>query len=332
VDRTNRHTLDTYGFRPGAEQFPLMVVITLTYRCNAECGHCPYTHSDIRAKYADTPFMPPANFMRVADEVGTHRAILRVSGGGEPMLHPDAVELLTYAKKRGCRIGLITNGSAFTGESSRALVDAGVDMIEFSVDAGDQASYERVRAKLKWDRLVRNVTRLLELRSRLRSPTKIVASGISQKGILIDEVERFWRDEIGVDAFIQRKFLTWGVSTRLDYSMSADVAGFIEPQTTPCPYPFERLFVDAKGFIMPCVHDLAGNHPVGHIADRSIAEIWLGDELCRYREKHLALRGREIPLCSTCPDWKYRTWSHPYYRVVSDAERVRLEKLRAIAD
>ena len=114
--------------------------------------------------------------------------------------------------------------------------------------------------------------------------------------------------------------------------MSADVTGFIEPQTTPCPYPFERLFVDAKGFIMPCVHDLAGNRPVGHIASRSIADTWLGDELCRYREEHLALRGREIPLCRTCPDWKYRTWNYPYYRVVTDAERARLARLQVVAD
>jgi hypothetical protein len=42
---------------------------------------------------------------------------------------------------------------------------------------------------------------------------------------------------------------------------------------------------------------------------------------------HLALRGREVPLCSDCPDWQYRTWTHPYYRVVDESEQVRQRRL-----
>lgn len=319
------HTQESYGFRPGAEEFPLMVVVTFSYHCNAECPHCPYTHSNIREKYQDVPFMPAATFRQIADEVGSHKAILRVSGGGEPMLHPQAVDLLCYAKEVGCRLGLITNGSAFTEKGSRQLLQAGVDMIEFSVDAADRHTYEKVRQNLKWERLLANVQRMLKLRDALGSSSKIIASGISQKGVDIEEVERFWRDEIGVDSFIQRKFLTWGVSTKLDYGMSADLTGFIDPQTTPCPYPFERLFVDAMGYIMVCVHDIAGNQPVGHLMDSSIQEIWQGPELLHYRQKHLALRGRDTALCSACPDWKYRTWGYSYYRVVQNAEQKRLQ-------
>ncbi len=57
--------------------------------------------------------MPEAIFKKIADESGPHGAYLRISGGGEPMLHPQATELLVYAKSKGCKIGLITNGSLF---------------------------------------------------------------------------------------------------------------------------------------------------------------------------------------------------------------------------
>ena len=318
-----RHTLDSYGFRPGAEKFPLMVVAVLSYKCNAECNHCPYTHTDIRDQYRDSVFMAPDIFRRLAGEVGAHGAYLRVSGGGEPMLHPNAVELLQYAKAAGCRIGLITNGTAFTEDSSRAILEAGVDMIEFSVDAADAATYERVRAKLNWDRLVRNVTRMIALRDRLHASSKIIASGIIQQGVSIDEVESFWR-KVGVDGFIRRKFLTWGW---LDKSMSADLHGFIDPQTTPCPYPFERLGVDAKGNVMLCIHDLRVERSGGNIQQTSIADIWSSDAMREFRELHLALRGREHPLCADCPDWEYRTWTHPYYRVAAEAETHRQQRL-----
>jgi len=75
-------------------------------------------------------------FKKIADEAGPHGAYLRISGGGEPMLHPQAVELFTYAKRVGCKIGLITNGSAFTS-GTRFRSSIGLDMIEFSVDARD---------------------------------------------------------------------------------------------------------------------------------------------------------------------------------------------------
>ncbi len=32
-----------YGLRPGAEEFPLMVVIAVIYPCNFGCPMCPYT-------------------------------------------------------------------------------------------------------------------------------------------------------------------------------------------------------------------------------------------------------------------------------------------------
>ena len=40
-----------------------------------------------------------------------------------------------YAKKKGCKIGLITNGSKFEGDSLENLISSEIDLIEFSVDS-----------------------------------------------------------------------------------------------------------------------------------------------------------------------------------------------------
>ena len=85
-------------------------------------------------------------FKKIADEAGPHEAYLRISGGGEPMLHPQVTELLVYAKSVGAKMSLITNGSKFDEENSRALLEANVDMIEFSVDLSEEDTYKVVRA------------------------------------------------------------------------------------------------------------------------------------------------------------------------------------------
>lgn len=321
-----------YGLRPEAAHFPMMLVLSFVYPCNAKCPHCPYTQSSIREDYRDVPFMPAGLFRKIADEAGKHGAYLRISGGGEPMLHPQAKELLVYAKEVGCRIGLITNGSKFNEKNTLALLRAGVDMIEFSVDAMDATTYSVVRKGLKWPRLVDNVRRMLRLRNEINSPSKIVASGVNQKGVDIDAVEAFWREKIGVDNFIRRKFLTWGINTQLDASRSADASPYIDPETVPCPFIFERLNIDSRGNVMVCGYDIAANTSMGNVSDQSIADTWHGDGFRRYREMHLSGRGRDLPLCASCPDWQYRSWQHNYWKVVKNAEEQRNATLQRLTE
>ena len=325
-------TGDQYGLRPEASKFPMMLVLSFVYPCNAECPHCPYTNSNIRDSYKDVPYMPERIFKLIADEAGPHGAFLRISGGGEPMLHPKGTELLVHAKKVGCKIGLITNGSAFTEKNSRALLAAGVDMIEFSVDACDPETYAIVRKGLKWDRLLKNARRMIAIRNELKSPSKIIASGVNQNGVNIDAVEKFWREEIGVDNFIKRKFLTWGANTTLDSSRSADPAPYLNTDEVPCPFIFERLNIDSRGNVMVCGYDIAANTSMGMVGLQTIGEIWHGDGFRFYREKHLAGRGKDISMCRTCPDWQYRSWSHNYWKVVKDAESNRAAQLSRLSN
>jgi hypothetical protein len=57
--------------------------------------------------------------------------------------------------------------------------------------------------------------------------------------------------------------------------------------------------------------------------EQSIEEIWHGQHFTHLRDLHLERRGNEITICSTCPDWKYRSWNYNYWKVLKDAEEVR---------
>lgn len=321
----------SYGIREEASEFPMMLVLSFVYPCNALCPHCPYTNSEIRREYRDMPYMPESTFLKIAEESGPYGAYLRISGGGEPMLHPKGTELLVAAKKLGCKIGLITNGSLFDEDNSRALLEAEVDMIEFSVDACDPETYDRVRKGLDWDHLVKSAERMLELRAALGSRSKIVASAVGQVGVDLDAVERFWVDGIGIDNLIKRKYLTWGVNTTLDGAQSADASAYLDTETVPCPFIFERLNIDSRGNVMICGYDISANTSCGNVNEDSIKDIWLGPAFEFYRSKHLSGEGDDIPLCSGCPDWKYRSWQHNYWKVVRNAEAARVRKLGGLS-
>lgn len=313
------HTAETYRLRSEAQEFPMMCVLSFVYLCNAQCPNCPYTNSEIRSDYKDRPFMNEDTFKIIADQCGEHGAWIRMSGGGEPMLHPKAVELMEYAKKAGAKVGLITNGSKFTEEKSKQLLNAHVDMIEFSVDAADPEIYSRVRKGLNWDKLLRNVKRMVRLRNRLKSPSKIIASGVNQEGVDIEAVAKFW--EPIVDNFQKRKYLTWGIN---DPAKSADPTPYLPPEErVPCPFIFERLNIDSRGKVMVCGFDIEAATDMGNVHEKTIKEIWHGEGFEYYRQKHLSKKGDDIEMCKNCPDWKYRSWKHNYWKVVRNAEDIR---------
>lgn len=310
------HTRDSYGIRDEARRFPMMVVLSFVYVCNARCPNCPYNNSGIRKKYSDALFMPDDIFRRIADECGPFGSLIRISGGGEPMLHPSAVKLCLYARARGARIGLITNGSMFTEKSLSELIEAGVDALEFSVDAGDPETYKRVRPGLSWDVLNQNVRTALDIRERLGSPTRIIASVINQEGVDVKAATDHWgamADKVQV-----RKYLTWGYNP----DRSQDPSPYLPPEeATPCPWLFERLNVDSRGDVTLCGEDIAFDKKFANVMERSILDIWQGAEFSGFRELHLAGRGSEIDICSRCPDWRYRSWQYNYWKVLRDARR-----------
>jgi len=198
-----------------------------------------------------------------------------------------------------------------------------VDMIEFSVDAADPQTYSVLRKGLSWDNLLENVKRTVAIRNRLKSKTNIIASGVNQIDVDIDTVAQFW--EPIVDHFQKRKYLTWGIN---DPIKSGDPLPYLPPeQLIPCPFIFERLNIDSRGKVMVCGFDIAGKTDMGNVHEKSIQEIWHGEKFGYFRQMHLSRNGNEIELCRSCPDWKYRSWQHNYWKIVKNAEKKRRKKL-----
>src|SRR5688572_20076114 len=131
-----------------------MIVLSIIYPCNYGCPNCPYTdyNSDIRRFYREAKgdLFPVDLWEKIAREAGPYGAWLRCTGGGEPMLHPKMVDMIEFAKACGARVWLNTNGSMFgptefLRERLRRVLRAGIDLIEFSMDAGDAETYAIVR-------------------------------------------------------------------------------------------------------------------------------------------------------------------------------------------
>lgn len=332
-----------YGLRPGAEEFPLMVVLAVVYPCNFGCPMCPYSdgNSDLRRYYHEHKgdLMPVPLWRRIADECGPYGSWMRCTGGGEPLLHPQMVDMIEYAKARGARVWLNTNGSMLgPTPSHRAklerLLAAGIDLIEFSMDAGDADTYAVVRPPRRgaprdperwWNEHVDNVRAALALRTRLGVGTRIVVSIIQQEILRgkLDAAVRFWTDELRVDQVITRKFLSWDDNTTIQLRHALDPALYAEAgaaPSQPCVWPFERLNVDTLGRVSLCGQDISFRTAVEfpNVNDTPIKAIWQGERFNFYRRAHLEGRGSTVSPCRGCSAWQagIRDWQHGWLRVL----------------
>lgn len=278
------HTIKNYGLKA---DFPLMCVLSMSYVCNAKCPNCPYNNSSIRSLYHDTPFMGRALFESIADECVGKDCVLRLTGGGEPMLHPYIHNMIDYARNVGAKTSLITNGSHSAAQA---------DVVEFSVDAGNEEEYRMVRG-LNWFKLLENVE---------KCTSKKIVSIIEQNDVDVEAAVEFWTPR--VDKVQVRKFLTWG----LVEDDSADPRPYLHD--APCPWPFERINIDSRGDVTYCGEDIAFDHRFANVNQSSIQEIWMGKEMRGLRNAHLEKTPPKM--CLQCPDWKYRSWQHNYWKLM----------------
>lgn len=323
--------------------FPLMIVVSVVYPCNFGCPMCPYTdeNSEIRQFYKknNAEFFPPKLWEKIADEAGPYGTWLRCTGGGEPLLHPQFIEMVEYAKSVGTKVWLNTNGSLLgpseTGRKKlERLIKAGVDLIEFSMDAGDPKTYAKLRPPKKgvpydsekwFNGQVSNIRAAIELRKTYNTTTRIVVSIIRQdcmEGKLEEAIE-FYSKEVGVDDVITRKFLNWDDNTRIDLTHALDrhlYKDLPKQRTEPCVWIFERMNIDTLGRVALCGQDISfrtsGQFP--NVWNTNIRDIWASEAFNWYRKLHKRGKGSEAWPCRNCSAWLagIRDWDYGWLNVL----------------
>jgi MoaA/NifB/PqqE/SkfB family radical SAM enzyme len=157
------HTERINQLREGRDIVPTHVQLIISDLCNQGCTFCAYrmdtgfsveNFADEQGNRNPKRFIPTQKAKEILDDCAMLGVgAIEFTGGGEPTVHPDCVEIVGHAQSLGMQTGLVTNGVRLRDHE----VYRSLDWLRISLDAGTAETYERIRESRMWSKVMANL-------------------------------------------------------------------------------------------------------------------------------------------------------------------------------
>lgn len=169
-------------------ELPRTLYLETTNRCDSECQTC------IRTFLTQEPAKDLTLFelKGIVDQFPVlDRVILH--GIGEPLLNPEIFEMVAYLKARGATVLFNSDAISLTPKRARQLIESRLDEFRVSMDGATRETYGKIRGVDQFDRVIRNVEKLLDLQKKLVRQTPGVSLWFTAMKVNLDELPAFVR-------------------------------------------------------------------------------------------------------------------------------------------
>ncbi len=119
------------------------LIYEITHQCNCKCMYCYNVWQDDTAyPKKELSFLEIQKlFDNLLSEISPEKIVLT---GGEPLLHPDIIEIVCYLKNKNIKVGIASNGTLLTEDKIKRLIDSGISFFGVSLDTLDPKKYELI--------------------------------------------------------------------------------------------------------------------------------------------------------------------------------------------
>lgn len=299
----------------GALTAPTLVYLEVTYRCNLKCRHCGLTEisdfsNELSLKEIDDLFQQMEN-------MGTMGVSIL---GGEPLARKDIFEILQSASSHNIGATLTTNATMIDEEIVRKLEKSNLLGLKISMEGVGEESYENIRGKGTYSRLLRGLNLLKESSLNLSVGTTIMKPNLPY----VREMVEFAANN-GIDKISFSLVKKWGKGTSLmlnheefqefirlmteeilpEYSdvITINLPSSFYPVPQDGIYLFDNfgcvagnsaLHIDPNGCVCPC-NFIESLPATDNVRDRQLQDIWLNGE------QFIKIRSLKAPeKCSSC--------------------------------
>jgi tungsten cofactor oxidoreducase radical SAM maturase len=259
------------------------------------------------------------------------------SGFGEPLTHPNILEMIGAVRKRDIAVTLGSNGLLLEAKMGQELVKLGVDRLVVSVDGVKPETYASIRGGMLYQ-VLNNLRVLNEVKSQLGSLTPalgiefvVLRSNVAELAEMAGLASRLNAARVLVSNVLpyteeMRNEILYGYEPRPPFRaggwpIKADAWVMWGTLELPrlhwgaerrCRFVQDRaIVVGQDGGVSPC-YALSHNYTyfavdgrkkrvnryvLGSVNEQPLAEIWMSEEYVRFRSE---VRGFHFPSCPDC--------------------------------
>ncbi|MGT9147114.1 radical SAM protein [Enterococcus devriesei] len=119
------------------------VSLDITYKCNLRCKHCFNSSGEFLGGELND-----SQILKIIDEISKYQVESICLCGGEPFYRFDLLlSVAKLIKKNSPKtfISMVSNGILWTNKKAKELSEAGLDVVQFSLDGFTNESYDFVR-------------------------------------------------------------------------------------------------------------------------------------------------------------------------------------------
>jgi radical SAM family protein/iron-sulfur cluster protein len=280
---------------------PSVLMIENTNHCNADCVMCPRdTLSRPRG------IMDVGLFEKIIREVSgeKRKPVTHLHGFGEPLLDKRLPDKVRFAKDHGIkRTYFVSNASLLSPETSRKLIEAGLDKMKISFYGTDEASYNNTMKKLDFNVTLQNIKDFLRIRREMGSRTpKLIIQYLpndTNQGRTA-EFEALWRPWID-----PKVGDCLNVSSLHNYGGGRAYNHLGKKIVSVCYFPWTSMSVLWDGRVVTCCMDSNGVQVLGDLKTQTVQDVWNGPVLAGVRDSFRKLDYGTYPVCLSC-DWVRR--------------------------
>jgi MoaA/NifB/PqqE/SkfB family radical SAM enzyme len=291
-----REKWDSYPHDFIQEKVPIHLDLEITTNCQLKCIMCARRVENTKPMNMDIELMK-----KIIKEFGSKGGYaIKFCYLGEPTLFPYIVQAIKYAKEMGIvDTRLATNGLALTPKLSKDLIEAGLDLIIFSIDSIHPQTYKNIRIGSNLGKVVKNLAEFRYLRDKLWGNTQIQVQAIPIEQNKMELLFKYYHDfyrEFADTIFIS----PWCKDYSKDLIVKEETPNFF------CPAPFRRLLVRVNGDIWLCCGDPLKEKFIGNYNKMSLEEAWKGTYLKDVRKQLKNGNVHLIPACKKCSERWYK--------------------------
>ena len=290
---------------------PAKLWIETASRCNLSCILCPNKDLDKKQK-GDMDF---DLYKKIIDGSKDFVHEVNLFHRGEPLLHPDIIEMIKYAKKAGLKTRIHTNGVLLNEGLASGIIGSGLDEISFSVDGYTAADYENNRQGASFDKVIKNITGFLEMKKNISSAKPYTIIQVMQYNRklagdrLTDQKKEFLKkfEGLPLDRLLTRDPHNWGGNIK-EKGSGKDMDSFENEKTSTCTFPWYSLTIFFDGKVYLCPQDFKGEMVIGDLSRENIKDIFNNKKMLSIRKKFKEKDIKSLIPCNSCDRIRRKTF------------------------